>query len=251
MSEKDVFFEMVKKWTISDYHTQAIKSEVIIDMLISEFVEEMIASKIVDCSLNDVKLLAKEFPIDNCIRDKKSGKENLRNNKVDFLVSGKNNLYLVELKTSEESNSDKQKKCMSNAVRKGARETLNFFFKIIDEKIKTRSDIQSMKYFYTLDKMKEKYYGTEKEASKRSYAQFKDDILNTYSGGEMKIVYIELTKPKDESFLKDVSAIILKDLDGKEKFKALLKEKGKEENWNLVNQIIEAISLPLENKFHK
>ena len=40
MDKYQAFYEMVKKWTVSDYRTQAIKSEVIIEMLISDFIEQ-------------------------------------------------------------------------------------------------------------------------------------------------------------------------------------------------------------------
>ncbi len=46
MNEYQAFYEMVKYWTMNDYRTQAIKSEVIIDMLISDFIEEMVTAKL-------------------------------------------------------------------------------------------------------------------------------------------------------------------------------------------------------------
>ena len=33
----DDFYELIKDWTISDFHTLGIKAEVIVDMLISDF----------------------------------------------------------------------------------------------------------------------------------------------------------------------------------------------------------------------
>ncbi len=43
--DNNPFFDMVKEWTVRDYQTQSIKSEVIIDMLIPGFIGEMIAAK--------------------------------------------------------------------------------------------------------------------------------------------------------------------------------------------------------------
>jgi hypothetical protein len=39
----EAFYTMVKDWTVSDYRTPKIKAEVIVDMLISEFIEEIVA----------------------------------------------------------------------------------------------------------------------------------------------------------------------------------------------------------------
>nr|MBO6295080.1 hypothetical protein [Schwartzia sp. (in: firmicutes)] len=63
MGENEAFFEMIKEWTVNDYYTQSIKSEVIIDTLISGFIEEMVAARFNNVKIGDVKLLAKEFPI--------------------------------------------------------------------------------------------------------------------------------------------------------------------------------------------
>ena len=35
----EAFYTMVKDWTVSDYRTPKIKAEVIVDMLISEFID--------------------------------------------------------------------------------------------------------------------------------------------------------------------------------------------------------------------
>jgi len=61
MCEYEAFYNMVEKWTVSDYRTQKIKAEVLVDMLISEFIEEIVYYKLG----KDEKaiLIAKEFPI--------------------------------------------------------------------------------------------------------------------------------------------------------------------------------------------
>ena len=42
MSDYKAFYEMVKKWMVKDYRTPHIMAEVTINMLISEFVPEML-----------------------------------------------------------------------------------------------------------------------------------------------------------------------------------------------------------------
>jgi hypothetical protein len=56
---------MVKDWTVSDYRTPKIKAEVIVDMLISEFIEEIVAYGVYgkEAYTKKLKLIAKEFPI--------------------------------------------------------------------------------------------------------------------------------------------------------------------------------------------
>lgn len=83
--------------------TQGLKTEVIVDMLISDFIEEMVAANLENVDVNDVKLLAKEFPI----RTNKRNKKKRLNAKVDFLVKVKNDLYLIELKSTNASLKDK------------------------------------------------------------------------------------------------------------------------------------------------
>lgn len=248
MNEYQAFYEMVKKWTVNDYRTQAIKSEVIIDMLISDFIEEMVTAKLSEIdskiSLTDVKLLAKEFPID-------IGSSDLRNAKVDFLVSVKDKLYLTELKTSEDSHSSDQKSRMLTVVNDGAEDLLDFFFRIIAGKRKKPSKEDSKKYFYTLEKMKNKFYNGD-ETSYVSDEQFRDNLIKKYSGTEMEIIYIELIEPKKSDFLKigndkKIKPIVLSELDACDKFKILLSD-DKKDRWSLVSQIITEISPEMKSK---
>ena len=107
----DAFFEMVKKWTINDYHTPGSKAEIIIDMLISEFVCDIIKDS------NEVKVdgildfVAKEFPIKAITETSKGNwkiSEHNRPARVDFLLSDESTLYFVELKTDSKSYEDEQ-----------------------------------------------------------------------------------------------------------------------------------------------
>lgn len=250
MNEYQAFYEMVKKWTVNDYRTQAIKSEVIIDMLISDFIEEMVTARLSEIdskiSLNDVKLLAKEFPIDISSSD-------LRNAKVDFLVSVKDRLYLIELKTSEDSHSSDQKSRMLTVVDDGAEDLLDFFFRIIAGKRKKPSKLDSKKYFYTLKKMQNKFYNDE--INFVSDEQFRHDLIQKYSNTEMDIIYIELSEPKNLDFLKinndkNIKTIVLNKLDTCDKFKNLLSD-DKKDRWSLVSQIIAEMSPETKSKIFR
>ena len=71
------FYNMVKDWTSSDYCTPGIKAEVISDMLISDFIGDLLQFHY--NNEKKVTLLLKEYPI-------KIYEENNRNAKVDYLV---------------------------------------------------------------------------------------------------------------------------------------------------------------------
>ena len=126
------FYNMVKKWTVSDYCTPGIKAEVILDMLISDFIEELI-----QCHYSEpehgtysVTLLAKEFPI-------RTSDKNLRNAKVDYLIdinsAEEEKLVLVELKSTNESFDIKQMKRMKDAAKEDAKELIYFYNDIYDK----------------------------------------------------------------------------------------------------------------------
>lgn len=90
------FYEMVKDWTVSDFRTPGIKAEVIVDMLLSDFIDNLIRYHYCDNEQSDVKLLTKELPI-KVLCMKEQSKETNRNTKVDYLVSvGNTKLILVE-----------------------------------------------------------------------------------------------------------------------------------------------------------
>lgn len=129
MDKHNNFYEMVKDWTVSDFRTPAIKAEVIVDMLISDFIEDLIQYhySLHPENKNHVKLRVKEFPI-------KISEENDRNAKVDYLVSlGNETLVLVELKTTNDSFDDPQRRRMADAAEKSkAQELLMFYKKIAD-----------------------------------------------------------------------------------------------------------------------
>ena len=89
------FYNMVKEWTVSDYCTPGIKAEVILDMLISDFIGDLL--QLHYNTEKKVTLLLKEYPI-------QIYEDNNRNAKVDYLVYIEDTkMVLVELKTTNDS----------------------------------------------------------------------------------------------------------------------------------------------------
>ncbi|MCR5252001.1 MAG: MBL fold metallo-hydrolase [Lachnospiraceae bacterium] len=99
------FFELVRHWTVRDHFNPGIKAEVIWDMLLSEYVPEIVSYCVEPGKegCEGYRILAKEFPL-------RSGKKenSLANAKADYLVEGPKCLYLVELKTTDSSFDDAQ-----------------------------------------------------------------------------------------------------------------------------------------------
>jgi hypothetical protein len=144
MTEKSIkelsdFEKMVAKWLTYDYYCPSIKAEVIWDMLLSEFIPDILA-----CAVSQMKnatipaspassfyILAKEFPVkkktDNDgelteINNTEQSKDKLLSPKADYLVAyeGKNKtdekkVIIVELKTTpdmeKKEQSDNYKEC--------------------------------------------------------------------------------------------------------------------------------------------
>ena len=132
------FYDTVKYWTISDYKTPGIKAEVILDMLISEFITEMLWFRF---NADEAALLTKELPID-------IKKGNL-NAKVDYLACvDRKKLLLIELKTDKDSYNDPQRDRMENAKESGVEELLKFYKKIAT--LKTLKSPTEDKYIYSL-----------------------------------------------------------------------------------------------------
>ena len=107
----DGFYDMVKKWTVNDYHTPKAKAEVILDMLVSEFIGEF-CKKLPGEGVP--RLLTKEFPI----RAKTEAKGTYSAS-VDYLVDKGKVLYLTELKTDLGSFRDGQFATMVRAKESG------------------------------------------------------------------------------------------------------------------------------------
>ena len=182
------FFEMVKKWTVNDYRTQGIKSEVIIDMLISEFVAEILACGL-EIAVEDkskIKLLAKEFPI-------KLGEKYIKNAKASYLLSDEINkkIYLTELNTNAwnfPGRDDKEQlTSLVKASEDGVLRLWDFFFKVLDRHIKRPTE-ESRKYFYTLHKLID---GIGLLPSMKM-SELEKEVKKAFVGYELKVVYLSM-----------------------------------------------------------
>ena len=102
MSENkhEIFYNLIKFWTLNDFCSPNIKAEVIFDMLLSPFITDIVKEGM--NSNGGFVLLAKEFPL--------KVYENNKGPKVDYLLmdDSTNDLYLVELKTDNNSFNKKQ-----------------------------------------------------------------------------------------------------------------------------------------------
>ena len=102
MSENkyEIFYNLIEFWTLNDFCTPNIKAEVIFDMLLSPFITDIVKEGM--NSNGGFVLLAKEFPL--------KVYENNKGPKVDYLLmdDSTNDLYLVELKTDNNSFNKKQ-----------------------------------------------------------------------------------------------------------------------------------------------
>lgn len=176
----DCFYDMVRKWTVSDYKTPGIKAEVILDMLISEFVEDLLGFYF----NKKVVLLTKELPIRIHYKDSDDDSDakadsNL-NAKVDYLVcaDGKR-LVMVELKTTNESYSDPQKNRMEKTAEHGAAKLIEFYKHIANLDLKKSA--------------KEKYNYSIKMYTKN----LDNNGLNEDEFSKLDYMYILLTKSPD------------------------------------------------------
>ena len=178
MCEFEAFYEMVKKWTVSDYRTQKIKAEVLVDMLISEFIEEIVYYKLG----KDEKaiLIAKEFPItrvgqcglkeegknliqkikDGTVKSDDIGKRQYAS--ADYLIKCGNTLYLTELKTTNSSIDGVQLLNMLWTCEKGLESLYYRFFDLIKNYSIEENALSDKKYFYTLKYMAERVLGKDK-----------------------------------------------------------------------------------------
>ena len=132
-SEKS-FFDIVKKWTINDYKTPKIKAEVIIDMLISEFLAEAVGISELPGN-GEAVLVTKEFPIRGYKKKKDFeyiSTEINNSPSVDYLIKKGDVLYLTELKTDPHSFSEKQLIRMLIAKEHGINDLYQHYSEVLD-----------------------------------------------------------------------------------------------------------------------
>lgn len=96
--------EEIKRWVVNDYFTPNIKAEVILDTLLTPYIEELVKNQ---CGLDGVKFITKEMSI-------KDDREDKRGKKIDYLLADSRFVYMVELKTTKGSIKKKQWKTYFN-----------------------------------------------------------------------------------------------------------------------------------------
>lgn len=100
--------EKILEWVVKDYFTPNIKAEVILDTLLSEYIEEIVSGQMKEGIIKgELSFLTKEMSI----QDKgKEDKGDNRGAKIDYVLEDNEFVYLVELKTSKGSIDHKQVK---------------------------------------------------------------------------------------------------------------------------------------------
>lgn len=207
------FFDMIKKWMVRDFRTSNIPAEVIVDMLISEFIADMVKYWLY---LEDAQLVGKEFLLPRVGQEEVEANENLDETKkerqhasADFLVYDKRSTYyLVELKTTNSSLNGEQLLNMLWTCNQGMESLYHRYRDVIvnyclGAKV---NDLQAKKSLYALKKMTEgeidcSSFGMKRQprntdlkkrqqddAEKILSAVFKDECRNA----KLKILYITL-----------------------------------------------------------
>lgn len=216
---------MIKKWVINDYCTPGIKAEVIIDMLISEFIEEILYCGLElwqnGTEIKDIQLLLKEFPIQI---DENENTD--RNFKVDYLVADHKGkiVYVIELKSADMSYSKEQRIRYSELEDDGHK--FGKYLDFVEELIKKYGKEYASSRSATKIFGSRKYYFTRKKVDKI----FKDAAIREY---QMKVQYLSLDyMPQEEK------AIVIKQLVPSTEFKEILETRGKIKLWEDVVDIL-------------
>lgn len=143
------FEKMIMKWTAFDHYCPSIKAEVIWDMMLSEFIADMVAYAYRDkegkqYTADHFYLLAKEFPIKS---EEKEKKNPFSSSKVDYLVAFEaeddKKVILVELKTTPGSFNKKQQKLYEKC---DAEKLFEFYDELINEKVTSKRFKEPLKW---------------------------------------------------------------------------------------------------------
>lgn len=259
------FYDMVKKWTIRDFCTQGVKAEVIIDMLISEFIEELmylwLQLRREAVKIENIQLLAKEFPIaTKATKFPINGFTSLVNAKVDYLVinHAKKYIYITELKTTKITD-ENQKNQLSHYKEfqrnVNGKELFWFFSRIIENKLDLDNPPKVIPINLTESK---KYITTVNRISEILDIPIEDidKLKDKFENYKVKVIYINLKSypysdrenPSKKSFEEnfEVPEIVLEKLlvppiEGSKEytnFEKLLKQRGKYETWNLTKKLL-------------
>lgn len=238
MKKHDNFFEMVKDWTVNDYRTQKAKAEIIVDMMISEFVEEVVEYKLNQNEKerkNKPKLIAKEFPISREgqlkltgpiierikqgeITSKELGTRQYAN--VDYLLKDDNTIYLVELKTTDESVAGEQLLNMVCTCKAGGESLYyRFYDLVVNYALKEKpNDLKTKKYLYTLkfmndllnDKEDISCFGEVRDQNTELWKKqvnaaknVMEKTFGNFKGCKIKIIYLVLDSSTQGKIIKE------------------------------------------------
>ena len=127
MSIEGSILNKITENVINDYYTAGIKTEVVIDTLITPVITNLIKEMLKgsDVIEGELEYITKEFPmIKKEVDFSKDGKWYYSNNKADYLLKDDENIYLVELKTSIDSINVDQIAFYDNYIQRINRNTL-------------------------------------------------------------------------------------------------------------------------------
>ena len=224
MSDYKAFYEMVKKWMVKDYRTPHIMAEVTINMLISEFVPEMLLYRL----NNDKKrmyLFGKEMPIPTISlynQDKITDKQyNIKWHEyasADYILADDENVYLAELKTTNPSIRGVQLLNMLWACEQGSKSLYYRWHDLIIHRYlhssKKKDKFYALKYLHNVKEMYEfahAYQSCPYDLNSRRAEDvegamedtWKEILYSNFNNTDtpMKIVYISL---HDVDYKKDI-----------------------------------------------
>lgn len=99
---------------INDYFTANVKAEVILDTILTPVIDKILTAACKEKGEikreSQIKLLAKEFPILKEKRKEGEIRKSYRSCNADYLMCDEESVYLVELKTSMDSDNEEQRK---------------------------------------------------------------------------------------------------------------------------------------------
>lgn len=226
------FEKIVKRWTIHDHFNPSIKAEVIWDMLLSEFITEIIAYCMEDNLKNvgNYVLLAKEFPISNETKNAKTGEYTLASAKIDYLIvknASEPEVIMVELKTTNDSVGETQLKryinyvisenscpkgiCKNSECEKEDTKECTYrhlFWKhyvdILEANLtknsskKTESELRSSeKYINQVLELEKKIgNGFDNRELNEYYQTLNKNLQEKYADAQFKLIYLSMTKIK-------------------------------------------------------
>lgn len=135
---KETLEEIIREQVVNDYFTPNIKAEVILDTLLTPYIPQILKDQL---GIN-AEPLAKEMSIPE------EGKFGSIGTKIDYVLADSDNVYLVELKTTDSSiDNDQAGKYLSNCQNKRFGETLGWqLLSILDKPLKGTFNLHLKEY---------------------------------------------------------------------------------------------------------